>query len=344
MKSTEQKLQDLAQEYEKDLAKAQSERELEDIRIAYVGRQGKITQLMSLIKEMSLDEKRLWGPALNTFKATFTQALEERQKNIYAEILAQEEVKKEFFDVTAYDPHYASGTLHPLTNIVQRLEDIFIGMGFERVEGPEVETPYYNFEALNIPADHPARDLHDTFWLKNSDLLLRTHTSNVQIRLLSKQKPPLAIFAPGRVYRHEATDATHEYQFMQCEGLVVDKKISVAHLLGTFKTFAQALFGKKSLEMRIRPSYFPFVEPGLEIDISCPFCTQGCSICKKTGWMELSGAGLVHPNVLRSCNIDPEEYQGFAWGFGIDRLAMLMYGINDVRLLRNNKLEFLKQF
>ena len=227
---------------------------------------------------------------------------------------------------------------------MQRIEEILTGMGVELADGPEVETPHYNFEALNIPEDHPARDLHDTFWLQQAPFLLRTHTSSVQIHALETRKPPIAIFSLGRVFRHEATDATHEYQFMQCEGLLVDKNISIADLLGTFQTLAQALFGKNKIEMRIRPSYFPFVEPGLEIDITCPFCTSGCTICKKTRWLELGGAGLIHPNVLKTCSIDSDEYQVFAWGFGIDLLTMLIYGIPDVRLLRSNKLYFLKQF
>jgi phenylalanyl-tRNA synthetase alpha chain len=344
MKNAEEQLSSLILAYKQELTRAHNNDELEIIRIDYVGRKGKITQLMSMLKTMSMAEKREWGPRFNAFKADFLHDIEKRKEELFAQKLQRDDERNLFFDVTAYQPMYRNGSLHPLTQIVQRIEDIFIGMGFEMADGPEVETPYYNFEALNIPSDHPARDLHDTFWLAQSDFLMRTHTSNVQIRTLTNRTPPVAIFAPGRVFRHEATDATHDYQFMQCEGLVVDKHISLVHLLGTFKTFAQALFDKKNLEMRILPSYFPFVEPGLDIHISCPFCTHGCAICKKTGWMELAGAGLIHPHVLRACNIDPHKYQGFAWGFGIDRLAMLIYGINDIRLLRSNKLEFLSQF
>ena len=217
-------------------------------------------------------------------------------------------------------------------------------MGYQIVEGPEVETEYYNFEALNIPKNHPARDIMDTLWLTMPGYLLRTHTSTVQVHSMETKKLPLAIIAPGRVFRHEATDATHDFQFNQIEGVVIAENISLTHLLGTIKAFFRTLFNKEDLELKIRPDYFPFVEPGLEISISCPFCTEGCSLCKKTRFIEMGGAGLVHPNVLECSEINSKKYTGFAFGLGVDRIAMLMYGINDIRLFSTSKLEFLKQF
>ena len=212
---------------------------------------------------------------------------------------------------------------------------------------PEVDTDYYNFEALNIPKEHPARDMHDTFWLSKAyhqPLLMRTHTSSVQAHAMETRRPPIAVGIPGRCYRHEATDASHDFMFMQCEILMIDKNISLSNLFATAKQFLSALFGKQDMTIRVRPGYFPFVEPGVEIDVSCPFCKTGCGVCKKTRWLEICGAGLVHPNVLKASNINPQEYSGFAFGFGLTRLVMLKYGINDIRLLHSNKIDFLKQF
>lgn len=217
-------------------------------------------------------------------------------------------------------------------------------MGFEIIDGPELEEDFYNFEALNIPPDHPARDMQDTFWLTLPGRLMRTHTSSVEIHAMLKKKPPLAIVVPGRAYRNEATDASHDFQFMQLEGLLVDKNVSLSNLLATMKSFLQTFFERKDLTLRIRPGYFPFVEPGIEIDMSCPFCTQGCAVCKRTRWIEVAPAGLTHPAVLKACSIDPTEYSGFAFGMGLTRLVMLKYGITDIRLLHSNKVEFLQQF
>ena len=217
-------------------------------------------------------------------------------------------------------------------------------MGYKIAEGPELETEFYNFTALNIPEYHPARDIQDTFWLKIPGMLMRTQTSSVQIHEMAKKDLPIAILASGRCYRNEATDASHDFVFMQVEGLLIDKKISLANLLATLKTCLRAIFDKDDLEIRVRPGYFPFVEPGLEIDVLCPFCKSGCSVCKKTKWIEIVGAGLVHPNVLKHGGLDPKEYTGFAFGFGLTRLVMLKYGINDIRLLNSGKLEFLQQF
>jgi phenylalanyl-tRNA synthetase alpha chain len=343
MEPLEKKLSSLKSAFFKALEDARVDLQLEGVRITFLGRQGLLAQLMDTLKTLSLEEKRVYGPVLNQVKTELNKVFEAKKIALTAQAYEHEQLKKRSFDVTAYQPHQLQGSLHPYTKIIEHIENIFISMGFSIADGPEVETDYYNFKALNIPDNHPARDLHDTFWLDIPHLLLRTHTSPVQVRTMEQVKPPLALAAPGRCYRHEATDASHDYMFMQVEGLVVDKKISVAHLTGTVKTFLQALFGK-ALKVRLRPGYFPFVEPGIEFDISCPFCTQGCSTCKKTTWIEACGSGMVHPNVLRAGGIDPSIYSGFAFGFGLTRLAMLLYGINDIRLLHSNKLEFLKQF
>lgn len=330
--------------YGNALNAATTEDTLEQVRITYLGRTGLITELMEELKKLSLEEKKEWGPKLNALKQEATAQFEAKKELLFKQKLEQDAAKKAHFDVTSYKPGAQKGSLHPYTHIIERIEDIFISMGFARAQGPEVETDFYNFEALNIPANHPARDMHDTFWLPMPNTLLRTHTSTMQIRAMKDQKPPLALFAPGRVFRHEATDATHDFMFTQCEGLFVDKNVSMANLFATIQYFMQELFEDKNLKIRLRPSYFPFVEPGVEVDISCPFCKAGCSVCKRTRWIELAGAGLTHPHVLRACNIDPEVYSGFAFGFGIERLLMLMYSIADVRILRSGKLEFLKQF
>ena len=326
------------------LEQAQSDDMLEAVRIAYLGRTGLLTQLMDELKPLALEDKKEWGPKLNTLKQEAMSQYEAKKELLFKQKLEQDAAKKANFDVTSYKPDHQKGSLHPYTHIIERIEDIFISMGFARAQGPEVETDFYNFEALNIPANHPARDMQDTFWLPMANTLLRTHTSTMQIRAMRNQKPPIALFAPGRVFRHEATDATHDFMFTQCEGLFVAENVSMANLFATIQHFMQELFEDKNLKIRLRPSYFPFVEPGVEVDISCPFCTEGCSTCKRTRWIELGGAGLVHPNVLKACNIDQEAYSGFAFGFGIERLLMLMYSISDVRILRSGKLEFLRQF
>lgn len=326
------------------LEAASTQQALEQVRVLFLSRQGEIAALMAQLKELSVEEKRQAGPALNELRSCSQAAFDARHEVIEQQAMRIRQEQAASFDVTAVRTGAQRGSIHIYTQIIEKLEDIFISMGYSVVEGPEVETEFYNFDALNIPANHPARDAHDTFWLTIPSLLLRTHTSPVQIRALEKQEFPLAICAPGRVYRNEATDASHNFMFTQIEGLFIDKHVSMAHLIATVETFLQAVFEKKDLKVRARPSYFPFVEPGIEIDCSCPFCTAGCSICKKTGWIELMGAGLVHPNVLKSCGIDPEIYSGFAFGLGIDRLAMMKYGINDIRLFQSPKIGFLEQF
>lgn len=321
------------------IKEAESAEQLEAVRIQYLGRQGTLVDLMKSIKDLSLDEKREIGPLLNTLKNELTAQFEEKLSTIDTQ-----KSPRELFDVTAYKPHQLYGSLHIFTHIIEELNGIFSSMGYTILDGPEVETDYYNFKSLNIPDDHPARDSHDTFWLSNPGHLLRTHTSTTQAHAMENNKPPLAVFAPGRCYRNEAVDASHDFMFMQAEGLMIDENISVSNLLATAQVFLKALFETDKLNIRVRPGYFPFVEPGLEIDASCPFCKKGCSICKKTGWIELLGAGLVHPNVLKHSKIDPKKYSGFAFGFGIERIAMIKYGINDIRLFRSNNIAFLKQF
>ena len=254
----------------------------------------------------------------------------------------------EHFDPTLPAPRVERGSLHPVTHVVRRLEEIFASMGYAVLDGPEVELDYYNFEALNIPKDHPAREMHDTFWCdREQRLLMRTHTSPVQIRALEKMKPPFRAIVPGRCFRNETTDASHEHTFHQMEGLVVGEGITVGHLIGTMKTFLREVF-LRELEVRLRPGYFPFVEPGFELDVRCPFCQDGCSVCKRSTWIELCPCGMVHPNVLRyglrQSGVDPERHTGFAFGLGLSRLVMLRYGIDDIRHLMGADVRFLEQF
>ncbi len=347
MKIIDQSLLNILATWQKELEQSTSDQELEALRIAYLGRSGRVNELMGRLKKLPLEEKRTFGPQVQQLQEIITQGLHTAQQKLREESQEKELSKKKNFDVTASNPSIfdkATGSLHPYTHLIERIEDIFTSMGFAYAQGPEVETEWYNFEALNIPADHPARDMQDTFWLTTPGLLLRTHTSSVQVHTMKTQQPPLAVFTPGRVFRHEATDATHDFMFMQCEGLLIDKNISLTHLCSLLKVFMRTLFEKNDLSIRLRPSYFPFVEPGLEVDISCIFCKNGCALCKKTQWIEMGGSGLVHPETLKACGIDPTLYSGCAWGIGIERLAMLLYGINDIRLFHSGKIEFLKQF
>ena len=334
-------IQECSDAFYQALAQAQTQEHLENVRVMYLGRKGKINQLTKTLQTLPEEERRIYGPRIKQLKNDAHNAFHEKYETIHK----QEATKnKPSVDVTAYTPAHVHGSLHPYTHITQEIENIFSAMGFDIVFAPEVETSYYNFETLNIPENHPARDLHDTFWLDIPGLLLRTHTSTVQGHIMEQQEPPIAVVAPGRAYRHEATDASHDIMFMQCEGLLIDHNISLSHLFATMKAMLQALFKHHELEMRVRPGYFPFVEPGVEIDISCPFCSTGCSTCKRTRWIEICGAGLVHPNVLQTSNVDPTVYSGFAFGFGLTRLAMLKYNINDIRLLHSSNVRFLKQF
>lgn len=329
---------------EQQLAIANNEELLEQFRIEFLGRQGKVALLMEQLKTLSLEDKKHAGPALNQLKRSLQEAYDAKKHSLQEQLLKAQQDKQKNFDVTAYRYQPLQGHLHIYTHIINQIQDIFISMGYDIVDGPEVETDYYNFEALNIPQDHPARDSHDTFWLNEPGKLLRTHTSSVQARLMKARGAPVALCAPGRVYRNEATDASHDFQFTQVEWLFVDKQVSMANHIATARAFLRQLFGRDDLKIRVRPGFFPFVEPGVEIDLACPFCTHGCSVCKKTTWIELLGSGMIHPHVLRNCGIDPDMYSGFAAGMGIERLAMVRYGINDIRLFHGSVLSFIDQF
>ncbi|HLJ31342.1 MAG TPA: phenylalanine--tRNA ligase subunit alpha [Candidatus Babeliales bacterium] len=344
MKNLSENLQSIQNEFTAALAKARDENAVEAIRITFLGRKGKIVDLMEQLKSLALEEKKIVGPRLNQFKLHAQKQLDAHLLSLKKEINSQQNSLQKNFDVSAYKHNELKGTSHIYTQIINDLEDVFISMGYSITDGPEVENEYYNFESLNIPADHPARDAEDSFFLKKKGLLLRTQCSNMQARAMEKSQPPIAIFSPGRVYRQEATDQTHDFLFTQAEILLVDKNISVSNLLATAHTFLRKIFNNEALEIRVRPGFFPFVEPGLEIDASCPFCTTGCSVCKHTRWIELLGTGMVHPNVLHSSGIDPTIYTGFAFGMGIERIAMIKYGINDIRLFHSSKIKFLNQF
>ncbi|UNE35466.1 phenylalanine--tRNA ligase subunit alpha [Vermiphilus pyriformis] len=339
------KISTILHEFDSRMHAATTLEQLETIRIHFIGRSGVVSSVMDALKQASLEEKRIYGPQVNTLKNHINEELERKKLEFITHLQTQEEKSARAFDVTARIWQPLHGTLHPYTQVIQELEDIFISMGFAVVDGPEIETAEYNFDALNIPADHPAREHHDTFWLNVPGLLLRTHTSNVQARTMRQATTfPIAVFAPGRVFRNEALDASHEFMFPQGEIMFIDKNVSLANLMAIAQSFLQKFFNKQDLKIRVRPGYFPFVEPGLEIDGQCPFCTQGCSVCKRTGWIELLGAGLIHPRVLKAGSIDPEVYSGFAMGFGIARIAMIKYGINDIRVFHSNHLPSLQKF
>ncbi|KKP35511.1 MAG: Phenylalanine-tRNA ligase alpha subunit [candidate division TM6 bacterium GW2011_GWF2_32_72] len=344
MANLKDKITKLETSFFEELKSSSTIEQIEEVRVKFLSRKGLVQDIMAEIKNFSVEEKREWGPKLNKFKTDLEESFEKQKEKIQKQILKQEISKKQNFDVSSTKINVSQGNLHVLTKLTQQIENIFLSMGFKPVYGPEVETDFYNFEALNIAKDHPARDMQDTFWLNTPEMLLRTHTSSVQIRTMEKSNLPLAVVATGRVFRNEATDASHDYMFNQLEGLYIDKNVSMANLFGTIKTFLSALFDGKEISIRVRPSFFPFVEPGAEIDMTCPFCENGCSVCKKTKWIEILGAGLVHPNVLKSVGIDPNKYSGFAFGMGATRLAMLKYGIKDIRLLHSGKIDFLKQF
>ncbi len=327
-----------------ELQNATSEQALEQVRVAFLGRSGHLTELMKQLKDLSADEKRVVGPQLNQLKIDLETSYRKREQELFAAQVARVHEANKYFDVTAYKKNDLPARLHIYTQIIQELEDIFISMGYNVIDGPEIESDYYNFESLNIPMDHPAKDMHDTFWLNVPDMLMRTHTSTMQAHAMEQNQLPLAVFAPGRVYRNEATDASHDFMFTQAECMFIDKNVSLSHLLATAQSFLKQLFQKEDLRIRVRPGYFPFVEPGLEIDISCPFCSKGCSTCKKTGWIELLGGGLIHPNVLRINGINPETHSGFAFGLGVERLAMIRHSIDDIRLFHSSSLSFLDQF
>ncbi len=344
MAQLKEKIDTIKKAFQEALSKVQTLAELDQLRTTYVGKKGLIPALMKELKDLSVDDKKVFGPLINTLKAETQTILDDAKQTIINKQAESKIKKQEHFDITAYKTNVEQGHQHPYSQITEEIEDIFLSMGYEILDGPELETDFHNFTALNIPEDHPARDMYDTFWTDRLNMLLRTHTSPVQIRAMKEKKLPIAAVVPGRVFRHEATDASHDFMFLQCEGFYIDKNVNLSHLFATAQTFLKTLFKKEKLDIRIRPGFFPFVEPGIEIDMRCPFCQDGCSVCKKTTWMEIFPGGLIHPNVLTACGIDPNEYSGFAFGFGLSRLAMLKYGIRDIRHFYSGKLKFLEQF
>ncbi|NRG34361.1 phenylalanine--tRNA ligase subunit alpha [Niallia circulans] len=340
----EDKLKELQAEALTRIESSNDMKELNEIRIAYLGKKGPITEVLKGMGKLSAEERPKMGALVNVVRDEITSRIEAKQKAL-EEALVQEKIASETIDITLPGRPVSTGNHHPLTRVVEEIEDLFIGMGYTIEEGPEVEYDYYNFEALNLPKDHPARDMQDSFYI-TEETLLRTQTSPMQARTLEKHKGkgPVKIICPGKVYRRDNDDATHSHQFMQIEGLVVDENIRMSDLIGTLEVFAKKMFGEDR-EIRLRPSFFPFTEPSVEVDISCFICKgAGCSVCKKTGWIEILGAGMVHPNVLEMSGFDSKKYSGFAFGMGPERIAMLKYGIDDIRHFYTNDVRFLKQF
>jgi phenylalanyl-tRNA synthetase alpha chain len=315
-------------------------KDLEDLKTEYLSRKGKLSLLMRELKELPLDQKPQAGEKANKLKRKLEELFQAKAKSLGDR---EKEVTKEFFDFTLPGRGDWQGKLHPLTQVSQRIVEIFYGMGFEVVQGPDIESNYYNFDALNFPQDHPARDMQDTFYL-DKDLILRTHTSPVQVRVFEKRKPPVKILAPGRVYRHEAINARSYCLFYQIEGFYVDEDVTFADLKGVLIAFAREFFGKE-VELRFRTSFFPFTEPSAEVDIRCIICKgKGCGLCKHRGWLEILGAGMIDPAVFEAVGYDPERYSGYAFGLGVDRIALLKYRIDDIRLFYENDIRFLRQF
>ena len=340
----QEKLQALQQEALEKVKVAVDLKSLNDVRVAYLGKKGPITEVLRGMGSLSAEERPKVGALANEVRGAIASAIEEKQHALEEEAVNQK-LEKEKIDVTLPGAPVQKGNHHPLTKITEQLEDLFLGMGYTVAEGPEVEQDYYNFEALNLPKSHPARDMQDSFYI-TEEILMRTHTSPVQARTMEKHegKGPVKIICPGKVYRRDNDDATHSHQFMQIEGLVVDENITMADLNGTLEVFAKKFFGEDR-EIRLRPSFFPFTEPSVEMDISCKICGgKGCSVCKQTGWIEILGGGMVHPNVLEMAGFDSKKYTGFAFGMGVERIAMLKYGVDDIRHFYTNDVRFGNQF
>lgn len=337
-------LKELQAEALEKVAAAADLKELNDIRVSYLGKKGPITEVLKGMGKLSAEERPMMGSLANEVRDRIAGEIEGKQQQL-EEAAVQAQLAAEQIDVTLPGRPVKTGSHHPLTSIIEEIEDLFIGMGYTVEEGPEVEKDYYNFEALNLPKGHPARDMQDSFYI-TEDILMRTHTSPVQARTMEKHqgKGPVKIICPGKVYRRDNDDATHSHQFMQIEGLVVDENVRMSDLKGTLEVFAKKMFGDDR-EIRLRPSFFPFTEPSVEMDISCKICGgSGCSVCKRTGWIEILGAGMVHPNVLEMAGYDSKKYTGFAFGMGPERIAMLKYGVDDIRHFYSNDVRFLKQF
>ena len=337
-----QALDDLKAEATAAIESAADSAALEKLRVEWLGKKGRVTDLLKSLGQLDADERPKVGADINAVKQLLNEQISERKETLQQEAIATQ-LAAESLDVTLPGRREDLGALHPLTRTIERMADYFAALGFEVVEGPEIEDDYHNFEALNIPAHHPARAMHDTFYIDDTHVL-RTHTSGVQVRTMETREPPLRVICPGRVYRCDS-DLTHSPMFHQVEGLLIDEDVSFGQLKGIIQDFLHAFFEQDALAVRFRPSYFPFTEPSAEVDIQCVKCAgEGCRICSGTGWLEVMGCGMVHPRVLEMSGVDTERYQGFAFGMGVERLAMLRYGIGDLRLNFENDLRFLAQF
>ena len=335
----------IKKEYEEKKSSITSIKTLNDVRVEYLGKQGKITELSKMMKDVPNDQKKEFGMLVNEVRSFVTESLDEIKEKLEKEAL-NKKLESEKIDITLPGTKVPSGSANILERIIEEVEDLLMSMGYDVVDGPEIEEDHYNFELLNIPKNHPARDAQDTFYVEDDKLLLRSQTSPVQARVMlaSKGEKPIRMICPGKTYRRDDDDATHSHQFMQIEGLLIDEKVSLSDLKGTFDVIAKKLFGE-DCKTRFRPSYYPFTEPSVETDISCFNCHgKGCPISKNTGWITVAGAGMVNPKVLEDCGYDPKKWQGFAFGFGAERLAMLKYGINDIRAFYNTDLRELKNF
>jgi phenylalanyl-tRNA synthetase, alpha subunit len=332
----------LQSEIRKDLEGITNTKDIETLKVKYLGRKGPIQALMPLLKTVNPEDRPLFGKEINDIKTLIETQLEEKA-SLFLKKELTEQLSQENIDITLPGRQNYAGRKHPLTDALDQILNILIGMGFSVQYGPDIDTDYYNFEVLNFAPDHPARDEHDTFYISDK-VLLRTHTSNVQARVMEQTKPPIRVIVPGKCYRNETITARSHVQFHQVEGFYIDKGVTLSDLISTLDHFLTQLFGEE-VKTRYRTSYFPFVEPGLEVDVSCMLCRQeGCSVCKYTGWLEILGAGMIHPEVLKNCGIDPEVYSGFAWGMGLERLVMQQRGIRDIRIFQENDLRFLQQF
>ncbi len=336
-------LNSLKKKAQKEIENAKDLKQLDEAYKKYLGKKGELNKILKTLKDLPIEERKRIGKEANKIKKELKERIKETKKT-KKEKFQKEREEKEWIDISAPGKIPATkGHIHPITQIGNKAEEVFRGLGFSLIQGPEMEDEWHNFDALNIPKNHPARDMWDTFYLENGKLL-RTHTSPVQIRYMESNNPPLRIIVPGRVFRYEATDASHEFNFYQLEGLMVDKKVTAANFRAIIEEFLDSFF-EKDTKIRLRPSYFPFTEPSFEVDMRCINCGgKGCSVCSQTGWLELMGAGMVHPEVLKSVGYKPDKWQGFAFGIGLDRLAMLKYNINDIRLFYSSDLRFLSQF
>ena len=337
-----EKIEEIKKQAKESIEKVTDLKTLDEIRVKYLGKKGELTAILREMGKVPPEERPIIGSLVNTVRDNIEDFISNTEKKLKQKEL-EERLKHEKIDVTEPSKKQEIGSVHPITRVIDDVKEIFIGLGYKIEDGPEIETAHYNFDQLNAPIDHPSRDIQDTIYITDS-ILLRSQTSPVQARVMEKQKPPIKIICPGAVYRSDSVDATHSPVFHQIEGLVIDENITMADLKGTLEAFAKTYLGENT-KVRFRPHHFPFTEPSAEADVSCFVCGgKGCRVCKQEGWIEILGCGMVHPNVLTNCGIDPKKYSGFAFGFGVERIAMAKYGIDDLRLLYENDLRFLKQF